>query len=46
MLIERVNHSGMWVISTIINGTMVTRKYLGYPRKEAIQLFKQETKGH
>ena len=46
MLIERVKHSGMWVISDIINGALVTKKYLGYSRKEAIQMFKQETKGH
>ena len=46
MLIERVNHSGAWVISEIINSALVTKKYLGYSRKEAIQLFKQETKGH
>jgi len=46
MLIERVRHSGMWVISDIINGALVTKKYLGYSRKEAIQLFRQEMKGH
>lgn len=46
MLIERVRHSGMWVISEIVKGALVTRKYLGYSRKEAIQLFRQEMKGH
>ncbi len=46
MLIERVKHSGMWVISDIINGALVTKKYLGYSRKEAIQLFRQEMKGY
>ncbi len=46
MLIERVKHSGMWCISDIINGALVTRKYVGYSRKEAIQLFRQEMKGY
>jgi len=45
MIVERVNHSGMWVISDLIGGVLVTRKYLDYSRKEAIELFKHETKG-
>ncbi len=46
MLIERVRHSGMWVISEIVKGTLVTRKYLGYSKREAIQLFKREVRGN
>ena len=46
MLIERVRHSGMWVISEIVKGALVTRKYLGYSRREAIQLFKREVRGN
>jgi len=46
MLIERVQHSGMWVISEIVKGTLVTRKYLGYSKRDAIQLFKREVRGN
>jgi len=38
------NLQGAWVISDIVNGFYVSRAYFYYTKKEAIRLFKQETK--
>lgn len=46
MLIEQVRHSGMWVISEIVKGALITRKYIGYSRREAIQQFKRDVRGN
>ena len=35
------NHDGALIVSDIINGYLVTRKYYGYSRKEARELFKE-----
>ena len=35
---------GFWTISDIINGYLVTRSYAGFTKREAIKLFKQDTK--
>ena len=43
MLIERT-HNGMWCISEIVKGVLVTRRYMDYSKREAIQLFKQEVR--
>jgi hypothetical protein len=42
MSVEIIPHSGMIVISDIVGGYLVTRRYIGYTRKEAIQSFKEE----
>jgi hypothetical protein len=42
MLIEK-SLSGYWIISNIIDGYLVTRKYSGYTKKQAIKLFKLES---
>lgn len=43
MLIEK-NIEGAWVITDIVAGYFVTRRYYGYTKREAIQLFKNELK--
>jgi len=43
MTIEK-NINGYWLITDIINGYFVKKVYGGYTKKEAIQLFKKETK--
>lgn len=43
MIIER-NYQGAWVISDIIRGYRVARQYYGYTKREAVQLFKQQTR--
>lgn len=41
MTIEKVQ--GWYVISDIIGGYLVTKKYIGYTKKESIALFKKAT---
>lgn len=43
MTIER-NHEGAYVISDIVKGYLVTMRYYGYTKREAIRLFRQEIK--
>jgi hypothetical protein len=38
------NYNGTWVISDIVDGYLVTRKYMGYTKKEAVDMFKEEIK--
>jgi hypothetical protein len=42
MLIERIN--GGWSICELIGGHLERRRYFGYTRREAVKLFKEETK--
>jgi hypothetical protein len=42
MTVEIVPHSGMIVISDFIGGYLVTRRYIGYTKHEAIKLFGEE----
>lgn len=42
MLIEVVPHSGMLVLSELVGGSLMTRRYIGYTKQEAIQQFKQD----
>jgi hypothetical protein len=42
MLIEIVPHSGMIVLSEIVGGSLMTRRYIGYTKQEAIQQFRQD----
>jgi hypothetical protein len=41
MSIEK-NVYGFWVISNIIDGYLITRRYMGYTKKEAVLEFKRE----
>lgn len=43
MSVEK-NYQGGYVISDIIGGYLVTKSYYGYTKREAISLFKKETK--
>jgi len=38
------NAEGAWRISDIIGGYLVTRRYYGYTKREAIKLFKEQTR--
>ena len=40
--VERRLSSGMLIVSDIVNGYRVARKYLGYSQAEAVAMFKQE----
>lgn len=44
MIVERMTPSGGWLISAMIGGYLVTRRYFGYSKREAIAEFKDETK--
>lgn len=44
MTIEK-NHEGAWVVSDIVGGYLVTRKYYGYTKQQARQLFKAYCRG-
>lgn len=37
------NYEGAWVISDIVDGYLVTRRYYGYSKREAMRLFRRET---
>lgn len=43
MIIER-NYQGAWVISDIIGGYRVARSYYGYTKREAVALFRTDSK--
>lgn len=43
MLIER-NHNGSWCISAIIRGSLFTRTYYGYTKREAVAEFRHDRK--
>jgi hypothetical protein len=43
MMIEK-NNAGAWVISDIIGGYRVARQYYGYTKREAVALFRADSK--
>lgn len=43
MIVERMEVSGGWRVSDLIDGYYVTRRYFGYTKREAMQLFRQDT---
>jgi hypothetical protein len=45
MMIERVSHSGAWIVSDIIGGYRVARTYYGYTRAQALRKFKEDNHG-
>lgn len=45
MSIERVSHSGAWIVSDIVGGYRVARTYYGYTRAQALRAFKAENLG-
>lgn len=44
MIVERMTPSGGWRISAMIGGYLVSRRYFGYSKREAIAEFKDETR--
>lgn len=46
MTVDRIKHSGMYVIFTIVGGYLFTRRYMGYTRAEAIAQFRADVRAH
>jgi hypothetical protein len=44
MSIEKVHPSGAYRVSDIVKGYLVTRVYMGYTKRQALAMFKQEVK--
>lgn len=44
MTIEKQLPSGAWIITDIINNQLITRRYFGYTKREAVSKFKKEKK--
>lgn len=42
MTIERMFPSGGWMVSAMVDGQRVVRRYFDYTRREAIRLFRDE----
>lgn len=36
------NHDGAYVISQVVSGYLITKRYYGYTKREAVALFTQE----
>lgn len=48
MIIERVNHSGAWKITGVLEGEsdhhFLTRVYYGYSKREAVRLWRRQVR--
>jgi hypothetical protein len=44
MTAEKMFPSGGWLVSEVIDGGLVTRRYFGYTKREAMRNFKDEAK--
>lgn len=44
MDVERIEGSGGWRISDIVDGHLVTLRFFGYTKTQATMLFRQQTK--
>lgn len=42
--VSKVFPSGAWQVSTLVDGYRFARTYMGYTKKESIQLFKEQLK--
>ena len=40
--VERMFPTGGWIVSAMVEGYLVRRRYLGYSRREAITEFRSE----
>ena len=40
--IERLHPSGGWLVSAVIDGYRVARRYFGYTKREAVAMFRAE----
>ena len=43
MIIER-NYEGAYIVSDIVDGFRVCRRYYGYTRREALTMFRREVR--
>jgi hypothetical protein len=41
MIVEK-NYEGAWVVSDIVGGYWVSRRYYGYSKRKALAMFKAE----
>lgn len=44
MTIEKLYPSGGYLVSDIIDGQLVKRRYYGYTKKESVRMFKHDIK--
>ena len=42
MTVEKLFPSGAYIVSDVIDGWLVTKKYYGYSKRGALRMFKQE----
>ena len=42
MITEKLFPSGMYCVSDVIGNRLIARRYMGYTKREAIALFRQE----
>ena len=45
MTVER-NHAGAWIISDIVGYEYIKRVYMGYTKREVMQLFRRDVAKH
>ena len=45
-MLERVQHSGAWIVSDIVGDYRVARTYYGYTRAQAVAAFRREVLAH
>jgi 5-bromo-4-chloroindolyl phosphate hydrolysis protein len=45
-MIAEKNNEGAWVVSDIVNGYRVSRRYYFYTKREAVRLFRQEMRAN
>ena len=44
MTLEKHKPSGAWIVSDIIQGQLIRRTYYGYTKREAMRMFRMETR--
>jgi hypothetical protein len=45
-MIAEKNYEGAWVISDIVGGYLVTRRYYYYTKREALAMFRAEARAN
>ena len=45
-MIAEKNYEGAWVISDIVGGYLVTRRYYYYSKREALAMFRAEARAN
>lgn len=44
MTVTKQAHSGAYVVSDLVDGYLVTRTYYGFTKREAVRMFREETR--